>query len=92
MQIRSAFLRKVANKQTERQTDRQTNQRRRIIILLGGGNERMITMRQNYPLKFESPVLPVLSYQSAATKVKIKIFTFHQYFHVLLMHVNKHVM
>jgi len=39
MQIRSkVFLRKLANKQT----DKQTNKQRRLHILLGGGNNNSI--------------------------------------------------
>jgi len=38
-------------------------------------------------LRPTSFVLPV-----SCDKVKIKIFSLHHYFHVLLMHDNKHVM
>jgi len=50
MQIRSeVFLRKVANRQTNRQTDIQRNKQRRLHILLGSGNYRNYNITEFCP-------------------------------------------
>ena len=49
-----SFLRKVANRQTDKDTNRQTNKHRRLHILLGGGNN---THPQQFKKKHERNII-----------------------------------